>query len=207
MENKKQNSTILKDAIALFLITLIAGLALGFVNELTAGPIQARKDQQKAEAYGAVFTTADSFVDEDNKYADVEETSADILTKAGISGVTINEVLDAKKGSDQAGYVMSVTCSEGFGGNIKISVGVASDGTVQGMEVLESSETAGLGSKAGDPEFKDQFKGKQADSLEVTKDSPSDSQIQAISGATITSNAVTKAVNAAIYYAANCTSN
>ncbi|BBF44485.1 electron transport complex protein RnfG [Lachnospiraceae bacterium KM106-2] len=207
MENNKQKSTILKDAIALFLITLVAGLALGFVNEATKGPIQERKDKAKAEAYGAVFTTADSFTDKDEKYTDVEETSVDILAKAGITGVKINEVLDANKGSEKEGYVMSVTCSEAFDGDIKISVGIAADGTVQGMEVLESTETAGLGQKASEPEFKDQFKGKKADSLEVTKDSPSDTQIQAISGATITSKAVTKAVNAAIYYAANCTSN
>ena len=70
---------------------------------------------------------------------------------------------------------------------------------------MSISETPGLGMKAEEPEFKGQFTGKQAQTLEVTKTAPSsDNQIQAISGATYTSKAVTGAANAAIYFVENC---
>ena len=75
------------------------------------------------------------------------------------------------------------------------------DGTITGVGIREISDTPGLGLKAKEPAYRDQFVGKNADVLTVTKSGQAgDDEINAISGATITSNATTNAVNAALYY-------
>ncbi len=199
-------NTTLKDTLALFLITLVAGLALGFVYKITEGPIQALKDAEKAEAYQAVYADAAKFVEIDG-FTDVIDTSKAVLEgDAGITGTVIEEVLEARSSSDEVlGYVFKVSNSEGYGGEVPITIGVAKDGTINAIEVLANSETSGFGSRASEPEFKDQFKGIKAEQIEYTKDGKSaDNQIDAISGATRTTSAVTKDVNAALYYVHNC---
>ena len=114
----------------------------------------------------------------------------------------ITEVAEAtdKKGK-VIGYVINVTSHEGYGGDIEISVGIASDGTVKGIEMLSIGETAGLGMKAKDAEFKDQFRDKKVQKFTYTKNGEKgDDKIDAISGATITTNAVTNAVDSALIY-------
>ena len=76
-------------------------------------------------------------------------------------------------------------------------VGVRADGTVEGIDFLSISETAGLGMNADTDKFKSQFKGKSGE-IGVAKSSPADNEIQALTGATITSKAVAKAVNEAL---------
>ena len=88
---------------------------------------------------------------------------------------------------------------------MQIAVGISNEGELTGIGFLSISDTPGLGMRAKEPDFKDQFIGKKAEKLEVTKTGASaDNQIQAISGATITSKAVTNATDAAIYFVANC---
>ena len=115
-----------------------------------------------------------------------------------------SEVVKAvDKNGKELGYVFSVTNPEGYGGDVSLSVGVRDDGTVNGYETLSISETAGLGMKAKEPEFKSNFKNKKADKFEVVKDGSGkndDSKVDAISGATITSRAVTSAVNSCVAY-------
>ena len=90
VQNKKEANTLLKDALTLFLITLIAGIALGFVYELTKEPIREAKAKEKQDAYAMVYTEAKEFSDLESQYVDVEESSGDLLQKeAGIAGVTI----------------------------------------------------------------------------------------------------------------------
>lgn len=208
MQNKKE-STILKDTFALFLITLISGLCLGFVYELTLPAIQKLQDEQKAAAYQTVYADAKYFRDEAEQYKDVITESPEKLAATGITGVTIEEVLQAQaENGDVLGYVMKVTCGEGYGGDITLAVGIKNDGTVVGVDTLILNETSGLGSRASESEFKDQFKDKNVDEFVVKKgDAAADNEINAISGATITTNAVTKAVNATVYYVKNCLSN
>ena len=103
------------------------------------------------------------------------------------------------------GYVVTSTSNDGYGGAITVSVGIQADGTVSGIEFLTLAETAGLGMNAQKPEWKAQYAGKNVDAFSVTKGgAAADNEINAISGATITSNAVTGAVNAAVYFAKNC---
>lgn len=101
----------------------------------------------------------------------------------------------------ELGYVISVTDPNSYGGDVTLSIGVTNDGTLNGYSITTINDTAGLGMKAKEDSFSSQFAGKQVESFEVTKTgATSDNQIDAISGATITSSAVTSAVNAGLAY-------
>ena len=187
-------NTIIKDTIILTLITLIAGGILGLVYEITKDPIAKQQELAKQEAYKAVFEDADTFE------VCVEAEDADLaayLAGEGFEAQTVNEIMEAKDASGETlGYAINLTTSEGYGGDITFSMGVQADGTLNGISILTISETAGLGMNATKDEFKGQFKEKQADAFEVTKTGASkENEINAISGATITSNAVTQGVN------------
>jgi len=133
--------------------------------------------------------------------ADTFEALEVEAVELGVSGCVVDEVVAAKAGSETAGYVITTTTSEGYGGNIQVSIGIAADGTVKGIEMLSIAETAGLGMNANTPEFKAQYADKLVDAFVVSKTgAAADNEIDAISGATITSNAVTNAVNSAIVY-------
>jgi electron transport complex protein RnfG len=95
--------------------------------------------------------------------------------------------------------VLTVTSHEGYGGDITFTMGIQRDGTLNGISLLSISETAGLGMKA-ESVLKPQFVNKKVSAFTYTKTGAvSDSQIDAISGATITTNAVTTAVNGGLY--------
>ena len=80
-------------------------------------------------------------------------------------------------------------------------MGVKLDGTVNGISFLSISETAGLGMKAAEEDFMKQFANKNVESFQYTKNGASaDGEVDAISGATITTNAVVNGVNAGLYY-------
>lgn len=193
---------IVKNTLILSAITIVAGCLLGLVYEITKAPIAQAQENAKQEAYKTVLVDAAEFT--------VDETldpakAADALLEAGYSGDDITEVAEAKDASGEVmGYVITVTSHEGYGGDIKISVGILSDGTVKGIEMLEISETAGLGMKADEDEFKNQFKDKQVEKFSYTKSGEDgDDKIDALSGATITTNAVTNAVDSALVYFQN----
>lgn len=196
------NKSLISDCIRLFIITIVAGLALGFIYNLTKEPIAQQNELAKQEAYKTVFADASSFEAADYTEADIQA----LCDANGLTGITMNEVMSALDASgNQIGYVFSVTTSEGYGGDIQLAVGVQADGTLNGYDTLSISETAGLGMNATSDDFKAQYQGIKAAQLTVVKDgtgAESDEKIDAISGATITSNAVTKAVNACLAYAA-----
>ena len=193
MENKNDVKIMLKEAGILFAITLVAGLLLGFIYQLTKEPIHQQEILAINKACAAVFDSADSF-DEITFAPDSQ-----LLDTMQETGVKLGTVYQAKDSSGSLlGYVIQSTSSEGYGGNITLYVGVALDGTLNDISILTISETAGLGMQAGDvlvPQFHD----KQVDTFTYTKTgSTSDSEIDAISGATITTKAVTNAVNAGL---------
>lgn len=199
-EVRAMNKNLVMDCIKLCVITLIAGLLLGIVYNVTKAPIAAQEEKTKQEAYKAVFEDAAKF---DTVKLDQKDVAA-VLKKNDLGQNTISEVVKAvDKNGKELGYVFSVTNPEGYGGDVTLSVGVRDDGTVNGYETLSISETAGLGMKAKEPEFKSNFKNKKADRFEVVKDGSGkndDSKVDAISGATITSRAVTSAVNSCVAY-------
>ncbi len=192
------NNAIIKNTMILTIITLVSGLLLGFVYEITKAPIAAAQEAATQEAYKEVFVDADSF----EAYAMFDETEAEsILLENGLDTNTIDDVVVAKSGDETIGYVITVTSHEGYGGDITFTIGITVDGHMNGISILSISETAGLGMKATDDAFKGQFTDKDVTEFSVTKTgSSSDSEIDAISGATITSEAVTYGVNAGLVY-------
>lgn len=189
---------IIKNTLILTLITVIAGTALGVVYEITKEPIAAANAKAKQEACQQVFPEADTF-----EAIDVDTEAADaVISELGRKG-SVDEVYVAKMGDSEMGYVITTTDGEGYGGDIQISVGVMKNGTVNGVAILSISETAGLGMNATDPTFLNQYAGKQTENFYVAKDGGSGEAIDALSGATLTSRAVTGAVNAALGYYQN----
>ena len=191
---------IIKNTIILTIITLVSGVALGAVYEITKAPIANAQEEAKQEAYKQVFEDADSF---DDLEVDAKE-AAEAVKAAGVDdGAEINEAVEAKQGGETIGYLITATDPNGYGGDIQVSVGIQNDGTVNGIAILSINETAGLGMKASEPEFYEQYSGKQTDHFYVSKDGGEGEQIDAISGATITTRAVTGAVNASLGYYQN----
>lgn len=189
---------IVKDALVLTAITMISGLALGGVYEITKEPIAKQEELTKQEAYKTVLADADSF----EELAIEGTNGVTIPAEAGYSAQEITGVAAALDSSgNEIGYVYTVVTSEGYGGDITFTMGMLRDGTVTGIEMLSISETAGLGMKAAEDDFKSQYAGKKVDKFEYTKSgAAAENQIDAISGATITTNAVTNGVNAGIEY-------
>ena len=192
---------IIKNTLILTAITVVSGLLLGVVYNVTKEPIAQAQENTKQEAYRAVLADASSFETLDFN----AESTLSLLTENGYTSDTITEVAEGKDNSGETiGYVISVQSSEAYDGTLDLSVGIATDGTVKGVEMLSISETAGLGMKADEAEFKDQYKDKNVENFTVTKTGEDgDNMIDAISGATITSNAVTNAVNSALVYYQN----
>lgn len=192
---------MIKDALVLFVITLIAGLALGYVYHITKDPIAASELKAKNESYAKVFPEASSF--EAISFDETVFDSADWKAE-GNSGIVVTEVASAKDSSDSSlGYVLLMKTKNGYGGDITFSMGITNEGVVNGISILTISETAGLGMRAEEV-LQPQFQNKAVEKFSLVKNgATSDSQIDAISGATITSNAVTNAVNAGLYYFEN----
>ncbi len=189
---------MLKDAGILFLITLISGLLLGLVYQVTKDPIAIQEENARQAARSEVFQDADHFEDSEGF---TEEAAQAVLNDGGFAQQSINEYAAAMdKDGSILGYVITVTTHEGYGGDIKFTIGVREDGTLNGMSILSISETRGLGMKAEEV-LKPQFEGKKADSYAYTKDGASAAdEIDAITSATITTNAVTNGANAGLYY-------
>lgn len=203
------NKEIIKNTLILIAITLVSGILLGLVYDITKEPIANQHAKAKADACKAVFTEADSFDTEHvldvSNSAKVLKESFKARSNEGImdyTTCTIDEMIPAlNKNKECIGYAITVTCPEGYGGDITFIMGVTLDGTVNGIDFLTLNETAGLGMNAKEPAFAGQFAKKNVDLFSVTKDTSSgDDSIQAISAATITSNAVAKGVNAGLEY-------
>lgn len=190
---------MIKNAGILLAITVIAGLVLGLVYETTKDTIAAREEADKKAAYKEVFADASDFEPVKDEIMSADYRAK--LDEAGFAAVNIDEVVKAvgAEGSE-LGYVYKVTTSEGYGGDITIVVGINNAKVIGGISILTINETAGLGMNA-EKVLKPQFAGKQADSFTYTKTgASSDNEIDAISGATITTNAFTNAVNCCLKY-------
>lgn len=199
---KEKKSSIIKDALILFAITIVAGISLSFVYELTLPAIKEQELKKQTEAYGIIYPDAAEFAADEELTKLAEEAVTKVLEPNGLKGNTIDAAFVALDDSgEKIGYVMSVTTGKGYGGAITLSLGYSVDGVIQGMEIISMNESAGIGDKAGKPDFKDQFKNMKADLIEFTKSGKTaENQIDAISGATITTSAVTDAVNSGLRF-------
>ncbi len=161
----------------LFIIALLAGLALGATYFFTKEPI-ARQRAIASQGARSLVIEGLALPDE-----------GAVLT-GNVTGAYV---------TDQGGRVIEVTAT-GYGGQFLVTVGVAADGRITGVSVGENQETVGLGKNAEKKEFTGQFVGKDS-AIEVVKHGAAGNQIDALTGATVTSRAVTNAVNEARAFA------
>lgn len=187
-----QSREIISVSFRLFIITAVTTLCLALVNSMTAGVIKANAEKAQLEAQKEVLPDALEF-----KKTEASEKNIPEGTKNGVRIESLNVGIANGNG---VGYIATMISNAGYGGDIKVMVGIDSDGSVTKVKILQSSETAGLGQNASKPEFINQFNGKSG-SLSVVKNKAADGEngeIAAISGATVTSRAVTSCVNAAL---------
>lgn len=180
MKNAKAKEIIAPVA-SLFIICIVVTLLLAITNSVTAPKIAQLAVDTENETKQIVLSEAESF-------SDAKAVSADGTDYTYYEGYSAS--------GEIAGYVFS-TSAKGYGGDIDVMVGVGTDGKVRGVSILSISETAGLGMNAEKDSFLNQFVGKSA-GIAVSKSSPADNEIQALTGATITSNAMAQAVNTAL---------
>lgn len=162
--------------IVLPIICLLLGIALAGVYNMTAPTIAEVEKKTADDARKEVLTKADGF----------EEIKAEFSDDLGI--------VDAYKSTNGSGAAFKAV-TKGYGGDITLMVGINEDGTVAGTKILTHTETPGLGAKAADPSFLEKYAGKKGE-LKVVKNNPTSQQdVVAVSSATTSSKAVTKAVN------------
>ncbi len=178
-----KNKEIFEYGIKLFFITFVVSLVLSSVNMLTKDKIESITLQEQDEAKKAVLTG-------------VEYTKITPLNLSGEDPIIAGAWV-AENDSLPAAYVVNVK-PNGYGGIIDIMVGIDLDLAVLDVKIISHSETAGLGSKAQQPEFTSQFKGGTKDMTVYKNKEPSKDEIIAISGATVTTNAVVNGVKSAI---------
>lgn len=193
MENRKSEiMSSVKDGVILFAITLIAGLLLGFFYQITKDPIAKQQELAVQKACAEVFADADFEALAYAPSADLQET----LAAEGVEIGTVFQALDAQ--GETAGYVVETTSANGYGGDIVLYVGITKEKSVSGVSILSISETPGLGMKAEDVLIP-QFKNKAATTFTYSKTGAvAPGEIDAISGATVTTKAVVQAVNGAV---------
>jgi electron transport complex protein RnfG len=187
---KKQLSDLLKPTISLFLICLIVSAALAFTYAGTKDIIADRARLDAENARREVLAEADRFEALEN---------IDSITSKRQELNIVKEAYKAFKGDSVIGHVF-VVYSKGYGGDIQITVGVNNDGKITGVKIGENNETPGLGSKASEEPFKSQFENVTPQGpLKLVKGKRAEpGEIDAISGATVTSKAVVRGVQAAV---------
>lgn len=165
---------ILKPALILFVICLVVTALLAGTNLLTKDKIAEQSALEAEQSRKVVLSDADSFEEADGYYI-------------------------GKANNETVGYVFQ-TEAKGYGGAVKVMTGISADGQITGIVILEHSETPGLGANAEKASFTDQFKQTAPEKgiTLVKNKAPSDGEIEAMTGASITSRAVTNAVNEAI---------
>ena len=181
----KNSGFIVKLAAILFAIAFVCTFILVLCNYITEPIINENTIKAEEEARQEVLSTAEKFIKKDD------------FTSEGIAeafeGINDN--------GEVVGYVFKVSTKDNenkaFGGEIQMIVGIDTDLKVTGVNITSMAETPGLGAKANEDDFKGQFTGKSGE-IEVVKSGAKDNQVQAISGATITSKAVTEGINNAI---------
>lgn len=178
MMKKMSFKDIFVPTVSLFLICLLITAVLALTNSVTAEKIAANEEEKKTESMQAVVPDAVSFEPLDGE-------TGDLFVGYDISG-------------EIAGYAIS-TAENGYGGQVKVMTGISTDGEIIGVDVFyNDDETPGLGKNTSNDSFSDQYKGLSAETdIVVSKDNAAGNAqtVDAVTSATISSRAVTKAVN------------
>ncbi len=179
---------IIKLGAILFLISAVAAACLGFVNAVTKDPIAQASMAASVEARKALLPEATEF------------EQLEIQTPEDYA--TIREVYQGIADGEICGFTFK-TAPQGYGGEVEVMVGINLNGAITSVSIGEQNETPGLGTKAKDVQFNGQYNGKSSELSVIKSGMPKDDEILAISGATITSRAVTSGVNEALAYYQN----
>ena len=158
------------------------------MNDKTAPIIAVNEEANRQKALKTVID-AETFEN--------AEITDDLKSIAEKYGCELNGVYTAKDADGNKIGVCSILTGSGYAGGLQIAVGADKEAKASGIEIITSGETPGLGQNASKPAFKDRFKGKSA-GISVVKSGANDTQINALSGATLTSEGVTRIVNAAL---------
>jgi len=180
----KKESTFLNMTITLFAITIIAGVSLGFINDITEQPIKDAKIAKKTNALKLVLPDFNNKIVESVKLVNHE------LAKDSI------EIYPGFQDEKHVGTAIIGSSEKGYSGLVKIMVGFEPNGSIKNIVVLEQKETPGLGTKMKDDKFLRQFRGKNLAEYDVkpTKDG---GDVDALTGATITTRAFGEATQMA----------
>ena len=188
--NEKMNvGEIIKVGVILFLITAVLAGLLAFVNAKTEPLIEQNALIAEQEAMKTVMPDADDF-------EEIEITKALAIPAAQANG-EITKAFIAKDSSGETIGACVITETTGYDVGIQTVTGVNNDLVVTGVDIISMNETPGLGANADNPEFRAQYEGKTGE-IKVVKTAAGDDSIQAIAGATKSSNGVTKGVNIAL---------
>lgn len=179
----------------LFAISAVAACCLALTNYVTAGTIEQMNIKSNMEARQEVLPEATDFE------AVPTEEVAKIAEEIGIANPEeLMEIYIGKNGDEVVGYTVKTGPTSGYSGEVQVLTGISTDGVIKGITIIKHNETPGLGALAtGD--WNNQFNGKSAsEELVVVKGTPQEgsNEIQAITGSTITSKAVTEGVNTSI---------
>lgn len=181
--------------VTLFVTCVIVAGLLGGVNAITKDKIAAINWEKTVEAMKAVVADPDN-----TEFSDALEVTGDMSAAASAAGASLDSVYEVLVGGESAGYAIKVVAS-GSQGSIEMMVGVDGEGTVTGVSIVDNSETAGIGSKVMNNEtlasgvgVLDQFQGKSAADGTLSVGS----NVDAITGATVSTKGVTTGVNAAL---------
>lgn len=180
------NKTIKLGLILLAFTVLAAGI-LAFLNLQTRDIIAEVQVKANNEARQEVLPSGKDF----------KELDEAAFTEAIKDTPNVEEIYEGTDG-DVVGYTIKTVLS-GYSGPVVVMTGIDTEGAITGMKVVSNTETPGLGANASNPEFQEQYAGKSAEGeVELVKNNPTDGQVQALTGATITSKTVTDSVNEAI---------
>lgn len=176
----EQVKGVLRCALILFVITAVIAALLAATNALTEDVIAQNSVKAENNALKSVMPEADTFTAVSDEVA---------------QRFSVNKIYDATRQGEHLGYCIRLSVG-GYGGEIVCIVGVGADGKVTGTSIISHSETPGLGANIAGDQFRDQFVGQGR--VSVVKAGAADGQINAVSGATISSRAMTEAVNQAV---------
>ena len=181
---------IVKLTVTLFATCVVVAGLLGLVNMVTEGPIADINKANTETAMKAVVSDPDN-----TSFSETLEITGDMTAAASSAGASVTEAYEVQVGGAPAGYALKIV-SSGSQGNIEMMVGVDGEGAVTGVSIVDNSETSGIGSRVMSNEngVLDQFIGKSSTDTPLTVGK----NVDAISGATVSSRGVTTGVNAAL---------
>ncbi len=175
----------LKLGLILFIITAVAASVLAISNNITAPRIAEAAKIADDLAKQEILPEGDKFEPlDEGKLNEIKDENSDIL-----------EIYEGYNGDDLIGYTVK-SKANGYGGAIELMTGISTEGKITGIKILSHGETPGLGANATKEYFSDSFKNKPVEGeLVAVKEPSGETEVQALTSATITTTAIVDGVN------------